>query len=121
MFIPKQSLAGSNNGLFKGIVQRIDLPLIFQETSLNSKSSFVFQSNDNAESVARKCFAKIVLLRFLQNLQESNCARVSFLTKLQVSDDASDTRKSACGINIKHLRSRLINVKQSNFGDNFHA
>ena len=35
------------------------------------------------EAVAQSCSVKKVFLRFLQKSQENNCARVSFLTKLQ--------------------------------------
>lgn len=35
------------------------------------------------ETVARRCYAKDVLLKILQSAQEDSCAGVSFLTKLQ--------------------------------------
>ena len=76
VFIPKQSLAGSNNGLFKGIVKGIVLLLIFQETSLNSKP-FVWLNLLLGGVLPKKVF-----LKFLQNLQDNYCARVSFLMKL---------------------------------------
>ena len=39
-----------------------------------------------AEAVARRCSVKKVFLEILQNSQENNCARVSFLIKLLVSN-----------------------------------
>ena len=39
----------------------------------------------NAEAVARRCSVKKVFLEIWQNSQESNCARDSFLIKLQAS------------------------------------
>ena len=36
-----------------------------------------------SEAVARRCSVKKVFLKFLQNSQEKNCARASFLLKLQ--------------------------------------
>ena len=39
----------------------------------------------NTEAVARRCFVKKVFLEILQNSQENNCVRVSFLIKLTIS------------------------------------
>ena len=36
-----------------------------------------------AEAVAQKCFVKKMFLEISQNSEESTCARVSFLIKLQ--------------------------------------
>ena len=36
-----------------------------------------------AEAVAQRCSVKKMFLEFSQNLQESTCARVSFLIKLE--------------------------------------
>ena len=38
-----------------------------------------------SEPVARRCSVKNVFLEILQNSQENNCARVSFLIRLQAS------------------------------------
>ena len=39
----------------------------------------------NTEAVARRCFLKKMFLEILQNSQENNCVRVSFLIKLTIS------------------------------------
>ena len=39
----------------------------------------------NTEAVAQRCFVRKVFLEIWQNSQESTCARVSFLIKLQAS------------------------------------
>ena len=40
-------------------------------------------STKEAEAVVRRCSLKKVFLEISQNSQENNCARVSFLIKLQ--------------------------------------
>ena len=37
-----------------------------------------------SEAFVRRCFAKTLFLKYLENLQERNCDRVSFLIKWQV-------------------------------------
>ena len=66
------------------------------EVGLNSRKSFQEivphstkinenQSPDVTQAVAQRCFVKKVFLEISQYSQEDNCARVSFLIKLQVS------------------------------------
>ena len=50
---------------------------------LNGKN---MRKKASAGAVVRSCSAKKVSLKISQNSQESTCARVSFLTKLQPSD-----------------------------------
>ena len=47
--------------------------------TLNATERFTFYS----EAVPQRCSVKKVFLEISQNSQESTCARVSFLTKLQ--------------------------------------
>ena len=44
---------------------------------------FLFSIGKNTEAVVQRCPVKKVFLQMSQNSQENNCARVSFLIKLQ--------------------------------------
>ena len=54
-------------------------------------------SCEPAEAVAQTCSVKKVFLENLQNSQESTCARVSFLMKLQAAP-ATGERDSGTGV-----------------------
>ena len=45
----------------------------------------IIQLNYDSEPAAQRCSVKKVFLKVSQNSQENTCARVSFLTKMQVS------------------------------------
>ena len=47
-----------------------------------NKNLILYLGKKLSEAVARRCFVKMVFLEISQNLQENNCARVSFLIKL---------------------------------------
>ena len=59
---------------------------LYTEAYLESCQTFKIElfvkTVHGSEAFTRKCSVKKVLLEILQNLQESTCARVSFLTKL---------------------------------------
>ena len=53
------------------------------------------------EEVVLRCFVKKVFLKILQNLQEKNCARASFLVTLQ---DLGPTPPVAAAISLNSLK-----------------
>ena len=68
-----------------------------------------------AEAVAQRCSVKKMFLEFSQNLQESTCARVSFLIKLEAlackfikKRDSSKTLAQSCVIFAKFLRTPFL-------------
>ena len=60
-----------------------DSPIADELAAILLRIETVSEKLENPEAVVQRCSMKKVFLEILQNSQENNCARVSFLIKLQ--------------------------------------
>ena len=59
-------------------------------------------SKTELEAVVQMCFVKQVFLKISQNIQESTCARVLFLTKLQAKVEIVNGTGLFANINVSN-------------------